>query len=135
MWLRGVPWLIHYLDDFLLFGPPRSTDCNKSLELACSTCSELGFTAHKIEGPASSITFLGIEIDSIAAQLRLPQDKLTQLTSELKQWHNHRSCTKRQLLSLIGSLSHASKVVRPGRTFLRRLIDLSTTVSELHHHI
>ena len=86
-------------------------------------------------GPTHCITFLGIEIDSIAAQLRLPADKLSQLTTDINCWRNRRSCTKRQLLSLIGSLSHASKVVHPGRTFLRRLIDLSSTVSELHHHI
>ena len=81
------------------------------------------------------ITFLGIEIDSMTAQLRLPAEKLAQLIADLYSWRNRRSCTKRQLLSLIGSLSHASRVIRPGRMFLRRLIDLSTTVSEPHHHI
>ena len=43
--------------------------------------------------------------------------------------------TKRELLSLIGSLSFACKVVKPGRMFLRRLIDLSTSVTNLNHHI
>ena len=38
-------------------------------------------------------------------------------------------------MSLIGQLSHAAKVVKPGRTFLRRLIELSTSARELHHHI
>ena len=37
--------------------------------------------------------------------------------------------TKRDLLSFIGFLSFACKVVKPGRRFLRRLIDLSTVVS------
>ncbi|XP_057296127.1 uncharacterized protein LOC130625062 [Hydractinia symbiolongicarpus] len=46
-----------------------------------------------------------------------------------------KKCTKRELLSLIGSLSFACKVVKCGRMFLRRLIDLSTTVRSLHHHI
>ena len=36
-----------------------------------------------------------------------------------------KSCTKRQLLSLIGYLQYASTVIKPGRTFLRRLIDTS----------
>ena len=45
------------------------------------------------------------------------------------------SCTKRELLSLVGQLHHTSAVVKPGRTFLRRFIDLSTTVKKLHHHI
>ena len=36
---------------------------------------------------------------------------------------------------LIGKLSFVSKVVRPGRIFLRRLITLSTSAKRLHHHI
>ena len=39
--------------------------------------------------------------------------------------------TKQELLSLIGTLSFAAKVVPAGRTFLRRMIDLSTTVDTL----
>ena len=33
-------------------------------------------------------------------------------------------CSRKELESLIGLLNHACKVVRPGRTFLRRMIDL-----------
>ena len=36
---------------------------------------------------------------------------------------------------MIGSLSFACKVIKPGRMFLRRLIDLSTSVHRLNHHI
>ena len=46
-----------------------------------------------------------------------------------------RKCTKRQLLSLIGKLSFACKVVPGSRIFLRSLIDLSYSVTRLHHHI
>ena len=123
IWLNGVPWSIHYLDDFLIFAPPTSSDCYQFLQIACSICADLGFTAHKIEGPTSCITFLGIEIDSVTAQLRLPAEKLAQLIADLYFWRNRRSCTKRQLLSLIGSLSHASRVIRPGRTYVPQTAD------------
>ena len=46
-----------------------------------------------------------------------------------------KSCTRWELFSLIGQLHHASAVVRPGRTFLCHLIDLSTTAGKLHLHI
>lgn len=43
--------------------------------------------------------------------------------------------TKRELLSLIGSLSFACRVVVPGRTFLSRLISLSCSVRKLDFKI
>ena len=42
---------------------------------------------------------------------------------------------KGELQELIGMLSFASTVVRPGCMFVRRLIDLSTTVSSKHHYV
>ena len=66
---------------------------------------------------------------------RLPGDRKQALLSELQTFQGIKKCTKRQLLSLIGRLSFACKVVPAGRIFLRRLIDLSTTVKNLHHHI
>ena len=44
-------------------------------------------------------------------------------------------CTKRELLSLISSVSFAARVVVPGRTFLSRMICLSCTVKCLDHFI
>ena len=72
------------------------------------------------------MTFLGIEIDSHSWELRLPQDKLRRAREEVTNWQGRKSCTKKELLSLIGLLQHACRVVRPGRSFLRRMINLST---------
>jgi len=41
---------------------------------------------------------------------------------------------KRELLSLIGILTHASKAFRPGCAYVRRLIDLFTTAKCLDHY-
>ena len=59
----------------------------------------------------------------MAGQLRLPADKLARLSSALIDWGEKRSCTRKELESLIGHLNHACKVVRSGRSFLRRMID------------
>ena len=67
--------------------------------------------------------------------IRLPVEKLAELRSLLLTWVSKRRCTKRELLSLIGKLSFAAKVVKPGRLFVRRLIDLSITVQRLNHHL
>eukprot|EP00731_Ephydatia_muelleri_P033689 Em0035g26a len=89
--------LLHYLDDFLLVGPPNQPTCQESMS-----------------------TML---------------QKLQDISSLIKSWLGKRKATKRELLSLIGKLSFAAKVVPAGRLFLRRLIQLSTTVRKLHHHI
>ena len=41
----------------------------------------------------------------------------------------------KELQSIIGTLNFACSVVRPGRTFLRRLINLTIGVSKPFHHI
>lgn len=109
----------------------------KSLKLALETCAELGVPVvpHKVESPASVITFLGIVIDSKMQQLCLPQEKLSALLTALRHWYQKTSCKKRDHLSLIGHLSHAAAVVAPGRTFLWHLIELSSAVRHLDHHI
>ena len=55
--------------------------------------------------------------------MRLPEEKLQHLKELIAQWIPKKAATKRAMLSLIGELAHASKVVIPGRTFLRRMID------------
>ena len=140
MWVlceEGVCSVLHYLDDFLFVGSPRSGECVTALKLAQDVCQRLGvpLVMAKLEGPACSLQFLGIILDTDQFELRLPKEKLQRLTALITQWQGKRSCKKRELLSLIGQLQHACQVVRPGRTFLRRMIDLSTTARELHHHI
>ena len=126
--------LIHYLDDFLIVEKPSSAECERK----CYTCKQLGFpiAERKIEGPTTMITFLDILMDTVKMELCLPCDKLEALTSLLQQWSTtKKKATKREFLSLIGKLSFAAKVIPASRILLRRLIDLSTSVKMLHHHI
>ncbi|KAL5515878.1 hypothetical protein EMCRGX_G001121 [Ephydatia muelleri] len=85
--------------------------------------------------PLASHSCMGIMLDSEAQILSLPQDKLENILHRVNSWLGRHSATKRELLSLIGRLSFASMVVPAGWRFLRRLIDLSTTVNRLHQHI
>ena len=129
--------LLHYLDDFLLVGPPGQPTCQESMTTMMQLCERLGVpvATEKCEGPATCITFLGIVLDSSLQQLRLPPEKLQEISSLTRSWLGLHKVTKRELLSLIGKLSFAAKVVPAGRLFLRRLIQLSTTARRLHHHI
>ena len=125
---HDVEFTIHYLDDFLFAGEADSASCQQSLDLALSICSELGIPIMpaKVAGPTTSLEFLGLCIDTVRMEISLPGDKLARLKTMLESWQGRKSCSKRQLQSKIGHLHHASKVVRPGRPFIRRLIDLAS---------
>ena len=58
------------------------------------------------------LTFLGIEMDSVAMVLRLPDDKLQRLRGTLAQWEKKRHATKHELQVLIGLLNQAAAVVQ-----------------------
>ena len=121
---EGITNLLHYLDDFLLWSPAGSTSCSCALASATGLCERLGLPVAQVktEGPASTITFLGIVIDSSKQELRLPREKIQRLKAKLFWFRDRRNATKRSLQSLIGLLSHAASVVKPGRLFIRQLI-------------
>ena len=100
-------------------------------------CRRLGvpLSNEKLEGPSACLTFLGTEIDTVARVLRLPRAKWTRICHTLHRWQRRWSCRHRELESLIGLLQHACQVVHPGRSFLRRMIDLLGIAHSAHHQI
>ena len=101
---------IHYLDDFLFVGPSMSTVCAQSLHRALTLCKELGVQVapEKMEGPATVLTFLGIEIDTVARQLELPSDKLQRLRSTLQLWMRPgRPCSPKRTRESRGTSYHS----------------------------
>lgn len=136
MYKNGVTFVCHYLDDSLTVANDKNT-CYDNLSIMLKTCSELGLQVQpkKLVTPSTCVEMLGIIIDSKNMQLRVSKQRLADITLELQSWVSKRSCTKRQLLSLIGKLEFLCKVVRHGRTFIRRLIELSKKLKYLHHRI
>ena len=131
------PHIIHYLDDFLIAGPPHSNSCTTTFSGVEALCKQLGVATkpEKRTPPTTVLTFLGVQLDTVAQVASLPSDKLSAILQELHTMATHRRCTKQALLSLIGKLSFAAKVIPVGRIFIRRLIDASTNVHSNHHYI
>ena len=134
---NGARCIMHYLDDFLVIGAPASQECQRALEVLLRVFNGLGLpvATEKLEGPVSHLTFLGFEIDSRTMEIRLPPQKLSELQSLCQMWFRKRSSTKRELESLVGKLSHASSVVPPGKTFMRRMFELLAVARRAEHHI
>ena len=68
-------------------------------------------------------------------EAKLSVEKVGKLCDLLRSFQGKKICTKRELLSLVGSLSFSCKVVLPGRSFLSRIIALSCTVKKLYHKV
>ena len=134
---QGIKHQLHYLDDFLFLDAATPQGSTGTLEQVLRIFQGLGIpiATQKTEGPNTALVFLGILIDTHRFELRLPLEKLTRLQTALQHWKKKRSCTRRELESLLGHLSHAATVVRQGRTFLRQLFPLLSLNRAPHHWI
>ena len=123
---EGVSWLAHYIDYFVRVGASGSAECTRNAAIMHDVCERLGMPTEpsKDEGPAIVLSFLGLELDIVALEVRLLEEKMRRLKVVLGSWRGRKACRKRELLSLIGSLTHAWRAAKPGKSYIRHLIDL-----------
>ncbi|XP_053098810.1 uncharacterized protein LOC128322103 isoform X1 [Hemicordylus capensis] len=135
--LAGLSYTAHYLDDFLFVGRGNSGECHHLLRSFMELTDQLGvpLAQDKTEGPVTCLSFLGIELDTIAGCSRLPQAKLFVLLDMVRSLGRARKVSLRELQVVLGHLNFACKVVAPGRAFLRRLCDLTVGVRAPHHRV
>ena len=128
--------IIHLLDDFLLAGATWE-QCNSHLLAFLNLCDWLGvpMAPEKTMGPLTTLSFAGIELDTMAMEARLPDDKLQKCIFLVTDFVGRKKVTLCEMQSLIGTLNFACSVVVPGRAFLRRLIDLTRGITKAHHYI
>ena len=121
----GFTCVANYLDDFLVFGESFE-ECQDAQRTLITLLGDLGFIVSwkKCTTPSTCVRYLGIIIDSEEMCLSLPDDKLSKLHSELQFFAKRDRATKKQIQRLCGIIAHCSKVIRGGRTFSRRIIDL-----------
>ena len=142
----AILWILRYkffitsvvkvLDDFL-FIQPSYQRCKRDLITFLHLCKELNvpIAHHKTEGPLNIITFLGIELDTLNMEARLPQDKLFNYTHEVSNALQLSKITLRELQSIIGKLQFATRVIPSGRAFLRRLHNLTIGIQKPYFYI
>lgn len=133
----SIKHILHILDDFLIMGPKNSGRCESDLKVFLDLCKIIGvpIKQEKTVTATTNIIFMGLEIDSIKMEARLPEDKLAKLRELLGSFKSRRKVKLRELQSLLGLLNFCCKVVLPGRAFLRRLIDLTRHVVKPYHRI
>ena len=133
---RKIDYILHILDDYLLVAPTEQL-CQQQLNLFLSLCSYLGIpiAPEKTCGPSTTKSFGGIELDSVFLEARLTRDKIEKCISLISDFIHRKKVTLKEVQSLNGLLNFACSVIRPGRAFLRRLIDLTVGVRLPNHYI
>ena len=135
--MSSPKFVVHYVDDFLFV--VQSVDggaaARSMLEGALALCKLLGvpMSEKKTEGPTTCLTFLGIELDTVAMEARLSEERLAELRRLCVGWQSTTHASAQELQSLAGKLNFACSVIGPGRIFMHHIfthishiLDLST---------
>lgn len=128
--------LIHYLDDFLGGNKTREL-CMATMNIFTGVLSELNvpIASEKTEGPTTVLTFLGLELDSAEMLVRIPMDKLNEVSDKIRIILHKDKAFLRDIQSLIGSLNFCCRAIPAGRPFCRRLINATCGVVKPFHRI
>ena len=128
--------LIHYLDDFL-GGEKTYKSCKELMVLFKSIMDNLGvpLADEKTAGPTQIIIFLGLELDSIKMEVRIPLDKITEVVQKIEFVLSQKKVCLRVIQSLIGSLNFCCRAIPIGRPFCRRLINATCGVKHMYHYV
>lgn len=121
---------------FLNDGTPSSLTYQHNLDTIIQICNYLGVPLglEEVEDPSTALPFLGIVLDTIKMEARLPEEKLSKLREEVSQWISCTEAKKWEILSLVGSLQHAMKVICCGRVFVCCMYATATKLKEMHFH-
>ena len=114
--------VVHYLDDFFTIHR-LNIICSNIISVFKLVCNQIGMpmSPDKSEGPTQVTEFLSLTIDTIQMVVRIPRDKMQDITLILI--HIIRKCkaTAADLESLAGKLNFIAKVVPVGRSFTKRV--------------
>jgi len=129
--------ITHILDDFIFIGHANSPASQNGLSTFLNLATFLGIPVKhsKTVRPTTCTTLHGIEIDTVAAEARLPADKLAKGFAILTSLNKRKKATLKQLQEALGFLNFVCKVVTPGRAFMRRLTDLTRGLQAPHHYV
>ena len=133
----GTFWARSYVDDTIGVEPLVCARGSRCLRASASLASDhfrlFGsrlptdpplLAPAKVSSWSTSLDVLGWTIDTVTMVISLTSAKLLQLRILLEAWPPSRTvASERELRSLMGKLLHVSEVVRPGKFFVRRIIN------------
>ena len=99
--------------------------------------SELGvpIAENKTLGSTTCITFLGLDIDTLAMVVKIAEDKLLKLKLGVEILLEEKKVKLRELESITGLMAFCSRAIPSARAFTRRFYDLIASVKYKKHII
>ena len=97
----GIRHILHLLDDFLAVDAPNAK-ADRTMAIFLLVFNKLGIplSLNKTVGPVTELEYLGVILDTLKMEARLPVDKTERIHQLLVTFLNRKSCTKQELLSL-----------------------------------
>ncbi|KAM9972539.1 hypothetical protein ACTFIR_011906 [Dictyostelium discoideum] len=114
--------VIAYLDDLLIVGSTKE-ECLSNLKKTMDLLVKLGFKLNlekSVLEPTQSITFLGLQIDSVSMKLLVPKEKKKSVIKEIRNFLKLDCCSPRKLAGLKGKLIALKDAVIPFRLYTRQ---------------
>lgn len=66
---------------------------------------------------------------------RIPLEKVERILTLINNLRSKKSCTKLELLSVLGHFNLSTRIIPAGRSFIIYSLTLTHSVSELNHHV
>ncbi len=132
-----VKYVTHILDDFMFFGSPDTNDCDVSLQTFFHLSKSIGLPIkhEKTVHPTTNIELHGLWFDSSSMTISVPPDKVSKAITLIQQMLGMTKVSLLMIQSITGLLNFCTKAIPAGRTFLRRLYDLSLGLQFPNHHV
>ena len=125
--------LLPYVDDLIAVVPKSRAMYLFNMLLA--VLSHLGLQPSTTPGhvvpPSETVVALGVLFDLSNNTISVPDGKLKEIRDLLQFWLYKHNASRRELQQLLGKLLHVSRVVRPGRLHLSRMLDTLRRSKEL----
>ena len=120
--------IVNYLDDFIAVSE-NYKKCVHAQDSILKLLRHLGFyvSFSKLIHPSKCVVYLGIIIDSVRMELRLPEGKVSKLKCLLDQLLAKRRVSRKEIEKLGGLLSHCAHVVKGDKVFCKRVFNLYKT--------
>ena len=127
----------HYLDDYFFAGKAKTSDCSNLITAFEYLCHDMKIPINeeKSEGPVTTLIYLGLEIDSVLMEIRVPEEKIKKAKAQIIEAISKKKIKLKHLQAILGSLNFFTKAIPTGRTFSCRLYQAQAQAKLPHHYI